>query len=177
MNLTNKSKYMSYILRHGAEKEGVPIDKEGWVNVDTLIAKVNDGKESLTVDIIKQIVAEDKKGRYSFNVDGTKIRANQGHSLDTIDIKYKKEVPPVELYHGTAKKNEADIRKKGILKMNRTHVHLSDDIFTATSVGGRHGKPVVLVLDTKKMLADGIEFFKSENGVWLVDHVDPKYIK
>ena len=32
------SKAMSYLLRHGAEKEGVKIDEGGWVRVEDLVS-------------------------------------------------------------------------------------------------------------------------------------------
>ena len=60
--------------------------------------------------------------------------------------------------------------------MNRNHVHLSRDIATATQVGSRHGKPIIFRLDTKQMVADGIVFYESDNGVWLTEMVDPKYL-
>jgi hypothetical protein len=31
------SKKLSYLLRHGAGKEGVPMDEGGWVRVDDLV--------------------------------------------------------------------------------------------------------------------------------------------
>jgi putative RNA 2'-phosphotransferase len=67
------------------------------------------------------------------------------------------------------------INETGIKSMTRQYVHLSDNINTARKVGARHGKIVVIVIDTKKMSEDGIKFYKSENGVWLTDYVDTKY--
>ena len=61
--------------------------------------------------------------------------------------------------------------------MSRDYVHLSDDIETATKVGKRHGFPVILKIDTKQMFLDGSKFYKSTNGVWLTDKVEPRYIK
>ena len=60
--------------------------------------------------------------------------------------------------------------------MSRHHVHLSGDEVTAHKVGGRHGRPVVLVVDAAAMRADGIVFYRAANGVWLVDHVPPRYL-
>ena len=60
---------------------------------------------------------------------------------------------------------------------NRLYVHLSNDIETAEKVGKRHGKPVIYEVDCKRMIEDGIEFFKSENNVWLVEGVPVKYLK
>jgi len=84
--------------------------------------------------------------------------------------------PPEFLYHGTAQSNIDSIFEKGIEKRNRQHVHLSQDIETATKVGMRHGKPIILTINTEKMFDDGIEFYLSENNVWLTDFVDIKYI-
>ena len=59
--------------------------------------------------------------------------------------------------------------------MNRQYVHLSDKFETAEAVGRRHGKLVVLDINSAQMHADGILFYRSQNGVWLTDYVDPKY--
>jgi putative RNA 2'-phosphotransferase len=53
---------------------------------------------------------------------------------------------------------------------------LSKDVETATSVGKRHGKPVVLTVKAKEMAESGHEFFLSENGVWLTKSVPPEFI-
>jgi len=60
--------------------------------------------------------------------------------------------------------------------MNRHQVHLSSDLDTAKSVGKRHGKVIVLVIDAKSMFDDDVKFYLSDNGVWLVDEVPVKYI-
>lgn len=60
--------------------------------------------------------------------------------------------------------------------MNRHHVHLSPDEQTAKIVGARHGPPLVILIDAKRMAADGCVFYKTENNVWLTDFIDPKYM-
>ncbi len=60
--------------------------------------------------------------------------------------------------------------------MNRHHVHLSADVKTASTVGKRHGKLVIFTIDTHAMIADGHQFYQSDNGVWLIDSVPVKYI-
>ena len=68
------------------------------------------------------------------------------------------------------------ILEKGLSKQKRHHVHLSAGTETAMKVGDRRGEPIILLVDAAKMHADGFEFFISENGVWLVDHVPPHYV-
>lgn len=60
--------------------------------------------------------------------------------------------------------------------MNRNHVHLSADFKTAKQVGSRHGKPIILKINCEQMVKEEIQFFLSENGVWLTDYVHPKFI-
>lgn len=134
-----------------------------------------DSYQGLTFEELDEIVETNDKKRFIFNEDKTRIRANQGHSID-INLALIPQKPPKFLYHGTAQSNIDSIFEKGIEKRNRQHVHLSQDIETATKVGMRHGKPVILTIDTEKMFDDGIEFYLSENNVWLTDFVDIKYI-
>jgi putative RNA 2'-phosphotransferase len=62
-------------------------------------------------------------------------------------------------------------------RLQRHHVHLSVDIPTALAVGSRHGKPVILEVDTKAMLAAGHLFYLSQNGVWLIESVEPVFLR
>jgi len=175
---TKESKFVSFVLRHSAEKLGLDIDSQGWVSVEGLLRLCHKSKyTNVTMEVLEQIVAQDQKHRYNFNEDRTKIRANQGHSMECVKINFDKTVPPQVLFHGTSCDSLQAIHEHGISKMKRHHVHLSETLETAQTVGLRHGKLAVLVLDTSQMWADGIEFLRSDNNVWLVDHVDPKYIK
>jgi putative RNA 2'-phosphotransferase len=60
--------------------------------------------------------------------------------------------------------------------MSRNYVQLSQNIETAKEVGARHGSPVILEINTKRMFDDGIKFYLSNNNVWLTDYVSPDYI-
>lgn len=174
-NLIKTSRFISLILRHKPETIGITLDEHGWANVEELIAGVNK-KYPIDMQILEKIVNDDDKNRYSFNGDKTMIRANQGHSIP-VDVELKKLNPPDILYHGTGEKYVESIKKQGLIRKNRLYVHLSDNIEIAEKVGKRHGKPVIYEIDCKKMIEDGIEFFKSENNVWLVESVSVKYLK
>ena len=84
--------------------------------------------------------------------------------------------PPKLLYHGTAIRFLDSIRKRGLVPGNRNHVHLSPDEPTAVNVGQRHGRPVVLEIQTGRMHEEGLEFFLSANGVWLTERVPVEFI-
>jgi putative RNA 2'-phosphotransferase len=117
-----------------------------------------------------------KKKRFSYDETGTKIRANQGHSVE-IDLNLKPIAPPAKLYHGTATRFIDAIMSAGLLKMARHHVHLSLEKETARTVGARHGVVAMLEVDSGKMAEEGLLFFCSENEVWLTEFVAPKYLK
>ena len=171
------SKFISLVLRHKPELANITLNSRGYADVNSLIKGVNKTGRYIDLEILKNIVVSDKKGRYKFNEDMTKIRANQGHSLDYIDLELEVVKPLDILYHGTATKNLDSILKTGLNKMNRNHVHLSDNLKTASQVGQRHGELVILEINAKKMYKDGYEFYLSDNKVWLTDIVPIKYIK
>ena len=131
----------------------------------------------LVVDfaLLKTVVDTNIKRRFALSEDQSRIRANQGHSIK-IDLGYKPVTPPDVLYHGTAVKNIESILRLGIKKRTRHHVHLSADIITAKNVGVRHGKPIVLLIDSFRMNKEGHKFFESKNGVWLTDEIAVEYI-
>lgn len=168
-------KTLSYILRHHPDAFNVNMDSHGWVNVDELLSQMKKNGRIIDHEILDRIVRENDKQRYSYNSDKTKIRANQGHSVP-VDLELLPVVPPDVLYHGTAESFLDSIRQKGIMKMSRNHVHLSADTETAFDVGSRHGKPVVLLIDSKRMYDDGLDFYLSENKRWLCEYVPFEYV-
>lgn len=169
------SKFLSYVLRHHPELIDLNLDGHGWADVEELIRKSKNDSQGFTFEELDEIVQTNSKKRFAFNEDKTKIRASQGHSIN-INLALIEQKPPEFLYHGTSENNAVSILEKGIEKRSRQHVHLSSDRETATSVGMRHGKPIILTISTGKMFEDGIKFYLSENEVWLTDFVDPKYI-
>ena len=170
--LTTKGKELAFLLRHDKEAfDNGLIDQNGWRNVSELVSD-----KGYSIDLIEEIVATNNKKRYEFNEDHTKIRARQGHSIN-VDVGLTEAEPPEVLYHGTSNDVIDSIMKEGIKKGTRLYVHLSKDKETATNVGSRHGTPVILTINAKKMYEDGIKFYLSNNGVWMTDYVDNKYIK
>ncbi|MFG6393331.1 MAG: RNA 2'-phosphotransferase [Lachnospiraceae bacterium] len=170
------SKFISLILRHDPGVIGIKLDSHGWADTGELISGISRAGHKINMDILENIVKTDEKGRYSFNEDKTRIRANQGHSVK-VDVDLQEKEPPETLYHGTAEGFVANILKEGLKPMGRLYVHLSCDTDTAIKVGKRHGKPAIFKIHSGRMYKDGVKFYLSENNVWLVKNVGKQYLE
>ena len=170
------SKYLAKHLRHEPERLGLELAAGGWVPVDALLAACAAHGFSITRAELDEVVRTSDKARFAFDETGSRIRANQGHSVP-VDLQLEPVTPPDVLYHGTAERNAEPISRAGLLKMSRHHVHLSPDAATARTVGARHGRPLVYEVDAARMHREGYVFYRSENGVWLVDAVPPRFLR
>nr|XP_058925060.1 tRNA 2'-phosphotransferase 1 isoform X2 [Kogia breviceps] len=165
------SKALSYALRHGALKLGLPMGADGFVPLGTLLQLPQFC--SFSVEDVQRVVDTSGKQRFALRPGdpgaGPLIRANQGHSLkvpelELIPLETPQALPPV-LVHGTFWQHWPSILLKGLSCRGRMHIHLA---------AGLPGDPGVI--------SDGIPFFLSANGVILtpgnVDGVlPPKYFK
>lgn len=173
--LIKHSKQLSYVLRHRPDSIGISLGEQGWVEIDVLLDALRVAGRYMDRATLDKVVAENNKKRFAISEDGKRIRASQGHSVE-IELGYTPVKPPTMLYHGTIEKFIPTIMQDGLIKGRRHHVHLSADLDTATNVGGRRGEPVILVVQSSLMHSQGHEFYQSENGVWLTDHVPAKYL-
>ena len=170
--LAKISKFLSYVLRHKPESIGLSLDSQGWASIDELISKAD---FSLDYELLTQAVEQNDKKRFAISEDGLYIRASQGHSIN-VDLNLQSIQPPDFLYHGTADRFVDSIMETGLQPGQRQHVHLSKDIKTAKSVGQRHGKPIVLIVEAKKMYEQGFKFFISKNEVWLTEKIPAQFL-
>jgi len=166
------SKKLSYLLRHNPEDLDMNI--QGWVSVDKLIDRLD-----ITLEDLEDEAKSDGKQRFDLDLSNNKMRANQGHSIEWVELDLERTEPPYYLFHGTKKESADSIRKEGMKKQTRNHIHLSTDIETAWDVGKRYSKkdlPEILIIKALDMYEDGYDFFLSKNNVWLSDYIPPKYI-
>jgi putative RNA 2'-phosphotransferase len=162
------------VLRHRPELVGIRLDDGGWVPVDELLEGLAAHGRPLTRPQLERLVADSDKQRFA--LDGDRIRASQGHSVP-VELGLAPLSPPALLFHGTPDRNVEAVLREGLRKGTRHHVHLSPDVETATRVGARRGPPRVLAVEAGQMSRDGHPFWRSDNGVWLVDAVPPAYLR
>jgi len=174
-NRTQVSKFLSGALRHFPEDVEIELDDAGWVDLETLVDRTQNKYDWLGHRAVEAIVQTDPKGR--FEVDGSRIRAAYGHSVD-VDLESGNTPVADVLYHGTSPETLPAIREEGLKPMSRQHVHLSGSVETAREVGRRHTPdPVVLCVDAAAMVDDGKEITKRGHSVYTTSHVPPTYLR
>ncbi|WP_434592271.1 RNA 2'-phosphotransferase [Streptomyces sp. A5-4] len=171
---TKVSKYLSKHLRHQPDRIGISPDANGWVEIDALILAAAEHGFRFTREELDLVVASNDKQRFA--IKGPLIRASQGHTIE-VDLGLPEAEPPAYLYHGTVAASLEAIRAEGLRAMARHDVHLSPDRETATRVGARRGRPVVISVDAGSMHRAGHAFRVSANGVWLTEAVPPEYLR
>lgn len=168
------SKFMSGALRHFPDDVNITLNDAGWTNADDLVEAAETELGWPTEDDAAAVVQLDPKGR--FEVDGDRIRAAYGHSID-VDLEANDSPVPNTLFHGTAIENVIDIMDEGLQPMSRQHVHLTDTPAEAINVGERHADdPVLLEIDAAAMLDADHEITKRGKEVYTTDAVPPSYI-
>lgn len=175
-NLKRISKFLSFILRHEPQSIGLTLDDQGWAVVDELLRQAKLHDHPITLDQLMTVIKTNDKQRFTLSADQQRIRAAQGHTLTSVQIDYTPTPPPPKLYHGTASRFMKSIQQQGLKPKQRHHVHLTESVDTARSVGSRYGLPVILQVDTAAMLEAGFTFYLSDNQVWLAQEVPARFL-
>ncbi|XP_027771545.1 tRNA 2'-phosphotransferase 1-like isoform X2 [Solanum pennellii] len=177
---------LTRILRHMASELNLNMRNDGYVKVQDLLKLnlktfANVPLRSHTVDDVKEAVRKDNKQRFGLLEENGEllIRANQGHTVKIVEtesllkpILSADEVPVC--VHGTYKKNLESILEHGLKRMKRLHVHFSCGLPTDGEVisGMRRDVNVLIFLDVRKALEDGMKLYISENRVILTEGID-----
>ncbi|PAV19632.1 trna phosphotransferase 1 [Pyrrhoderma noxium] len=184
------SKTLSWVLRHGAKKEGLFMRPDGYVRVKDLLAL----PKLQTVDFptLERIVQRDAKARYNLLLEESEksslenvwwIRANQGHSIKEVDLEFQEIVDAGQIpmaVHGTNQKAWETIQKEGLSPMNRTYIHLAQHwghIKGCNIPGLRNRSNVLIYIDVDRAIRSGIKFYLSANGVVLTKGDETGYLR
>ena len=175
MSLDKLSKRICKILRHNLINEGLSCDKKGYVKIDDLISIIS---TPIDIDIIKNIVSNDTKQRFDLVIinDEFFIRANQGHSLEIgylIDdsIAFTKIVEPYDFcFHGTHAKYIDSINVNGLSRCSRKHIHMVTELIRGKQLSGfKQVSNIIICIDMKRCIDDGMIFYISKNNVILTE--------
>ncbi|KAJ2319431.1 tRNA 2'-phosphotransferase [Coemansia sp. RSA 2681] len=167
------SKQLSYLLRHGAEDKGMKLRDDGSISIRDLLKYPK--LKSTTFAQIQHVVETNNKKRFALYEDTDKqwyIRAVQGHSIAVKEpplTKLTLETMPACIVHGTMRSKVALIQETGLSRMNRTHIHFAKGLPSEAGIisGMRNTADAFIYIDIARAVADGIEFYQSENGVTL----------
>lgn len=168
--IDQRSKKLSWLLRHGGYKEGLNMDAAGWVDVDEVLEKVEMSRVELEI-----VVHTNQKQR--IQLEGDRVRCCQGHSTKNRHVtqealeaswdRYEGE----QIWHGTTMENLSIIAQEGLKPMRRTHVHCAPA--PDSRVGKRANTPVMLRLSPRELRAAGLGIFEASNGVILIREAPP----
>ncbi len=173
--MPSDSRFLTLVLRHRPDLIGIELDRTGWTDINGLLRAMKRNGRPLSRIELEGIVTADRKKRFTISADGTSIRAAQGHSI-AVDLDLPPATPPATLFHGTARHYLDSIFADGLRPGRRQFVHLSPDLATAAKVGARHGRVVVLTVDSAAMVAEGLSFIHSDNGVWMTSVVPARFL-
>ncbi|MGK3991437.1 tRNA 2'-phosphotransferase [Sorangium sp. So ce136] len=167
--MTDTSKKLSWLLRHGAPSLGIAMDDAGWVAVDDVLRALGIPRARLD-----EVVENNTKNRLELR--GDRVRASQGHSregmpvtLASLEASWEEVHGDAPIWHGTSVDAVRGIAREGIRPAARTHVHCTDALDSA--VGKRANVDVMLEISPARLRARGIGVFRSQNGVILAREV------
>ena len=162
-------KTITWLLRHGAVDEKVPINEEGFITIPNVINWLKNKKNiNLQLEDINKIVDADKKSRYLLK--DNMIRANQGHSIKIKISMNKYQQNNSQLIHATYYDNMESINKSGLKSMSRNDVHL-------INIDSKSNKFKMIRQDTDLYVfvnGKNLNLRESTNGVILTDFVPPE---
>ncbi|KAL7083317.1 hypothetical protein ACP275_14G153800 [Erythranthe tilingii] len=177
---------LTRVLRHMASELKLDMRSDGYIKVEDLLKLnlktfANVPLRSHTIDDVTEAVRKDNKQRFSLLEENGEllIRANQGHTIATVETEslLKPILSPEEIpvcVHGTYKKNLESILEGGLNRMKRLHVHFSCGLPTDGEVisGMRRDVNVLIFLNARKALEEGMKLYISDNKVILTEGFD-----
>jgi len=175
--LNSLGRIIAGVLRHFPEKLGVMIDGHGWVDISEFVEAVGvsrSGFHWLRNYHIEAIVLTDPKGRYQ--LDGGMVRATYGHTID-VNLEDLPLTDKDEFFYPVTEEEIDMVLEGGLNPIDRKNVHLSGTIEKAIEAGKvRTKEPLILKIDGKKAIKDGIKIYQAGNEVYITDSIDAKYI-
>lgn len=161
-------------LRHRPDDAGLEIEGDGWVGLAAVAEALQRAGYSLSADDVALLARGDQRGK--LEIEGARIRARYGHSID-LGAPAHESAPPKVLYAAAPPRYAERIAATGLHPVKRRFVHLYVDRRVAVERGVRRGmEPLVLEVAAAEAHAAGVRFFPRGGGVWLCDPVPPEHL-
>ena len=179
------------------KERGLDVDERGGVCMSDILAQ-HEFRNRVCLDDLKRVVSRDRKARFTIYYDAygrLRIKANQGHGrtvgANIDDMVALREIKTaLELNrkgyvccHGTYRQNWHDIKRNGLKRFNRKHIHFAtlSPEHGETISGVRATCEILIFLDVRKFLKDGGKLYLSLNNVLLTPGFDgvvpPQYFR
>lgn len=172
--LDSLGRIIAGVLRHFPEKLGVSIDGHGWVDISEFVHAIGSSRSGfhwLRNHHIEAIALTDPKGRYQ--IDGGMVRATYGHTIN-LDLSDLPDADLKEYFYPVTEEEMDVILEHGLNPIDRKHVHLSGSIEKAIEAGRvRTEDPLILRIDGKKALKNGIKIYQAGIDVYITERIDP----
>lgn len=103
---------------------------------------------------------------------------NLTNSPETAETNKESESLPPYLYYGTGTDFFPPGKGDDIYpECGKIYVHLYDNVLPAVCVGATRGKPVIYLVNSRKMAEDGYVFHHSAGRIWMTEKVPAEYIE
>lgn len=178
MEIEYLSRIMAGCLRHSPERYDLKMDPHGWVQVADFVNAIKRKRRELrwlNPHHVQALIVTEPKGRYQFA--NNMIRATYGHTLD-VDLDLPTNNIPDKLFYPATPEEIDLLLETGLKPIDRKKVHLSKTVENAIEAGrSRVEKPLVLEIDAKNAIADGLVIQRAATTVFLTNEIPPKYLK
>ncbi len=167
-------RFISGALRHFPDDLGLAMNQHGWVDLDVLCDAMRTRYKWSNKEKLLSIIESDEKGRYE--IQGRKIRARYGHSVD-VELDYPENTLP-ELYYGASREEVDILLEKGIKPLKQRYVHLSTSAEKALEVAGIHtDDPILIIIKAKEAQNDGVRMLSATENIVLSEEISPQYLE
>lgn len=174
-NISQLSNTLNFILCHRPDSVGITVDDYGWADTAAVLAALSSSGETVSMDVLRRIVTEDSRARYSFSSDESKIRATSGHSFK-VNLDVTPQTPPEYLYAAVKSIRINEVKRDGLTGVTALPIEL----FTTPEEAKSSLKgllTVVLKVKTGKMNDTGHVFYMTKSGSYKCSAVPSLYIE
>ena len=167
------SRWMAYVLRHNPDRYGLRPDRHGYVNFQEFLRIASRRYPEVSPEQLRNLI--EGEGAARFEVDGDRLRARYGHSIQVEPAGPAVE-PPVHLYHGADASSVDGLLCQGLEPVDRRMLHLSVTVDEALAVTQRRtAQAATIRIDALAASHAGIAFYR-EGNLYLAAAIPPSFL-